>query len=164
VRAIDERRNAANAAAAPAKPAAASLDASALKDAFLEEIRKSKKFFHGTVVAQAQRIDVEGDRIVFVYGPQHRALRSQLEQNRQWLETTASELAGRRLSVVASEGASADGAQPAKSTTEAPKTDDRQNALKQQALADSGVQALLDVFAAEIKDVEEMEPDKDRYR
>ena len=33
---------------------------------------------------------------------------------------------------------------------------DRQNVLKQQALADSGVQALLDVFAAEIKDVEEM--------
>jgi DNA polymerase-3 subunit gamma/tau len=167
VRAIDERRNAATApasASAPAKPAAAPLDASGLKDAFLEEIKKSKKFFHGTVVAQAQRIDVEGDRIVFVYGPQHRALRSQLEQNRQWLEMTASELAGRRLSVVASEGPSAGGAQPATSTTEAPKTDDRQNALKQQALADSGVQALLDVFAAEIKDVEEMEPDKDRYR
>jgi hypothetical protein len=27
--------------------------------------------------------------------------------------------------------------------------------LRQQALADSGVQAMLDVFAAEIKDVEE---------
>jgi len=28
--------------------------------------------------------------------------------------------------------------------------------LREQALADSGVQAMLDVFAAEIKDVEEM--------
>jgi hypothetical protein len=32
---------------------------------------------------------------------------------------------------------------------------ERQAALKQQALEDSGVQAMLDVFAAEIKDVEE---------
>ena len=37
----------------------------------------------------------------------------------------------------------------------APPVDDRQNALRQQALEDSGVQAMLDVFAAEIKDVEE---------
>jgi hypothetical protein len=29
-------------------------------------------------------------------------------------------------------------------------------ALREQALADSGVQAMLDVFAAEIRDVEEM--------
>jgi hypothetical protein len=32
---------------------------------------------------------------------------------------------------------------------------DRQAELKQQALSDSGVQAMLDVFAAEIKEVEE---------
>ena len=43
-----------------------------LKDAFLAEIRKAKKFFYGTVVAQAQRIDVEPDRIVFTFAPQHR--------------------------------------------------------------------------------------------
>ena len=33
--------------------------------------------------------------------------------------------------------------------------DERKTELKQQALEDSGVQAMLDVFAAEIKDVEE---------
>ena len=33
---------------------------------------------------------------------------------------------------------------------------DRQSDLSQQALADSGVQAMLDVFADEIKEVEEM--------
>jgi hypothetical protein len=33
---------------------------------------------------------------------------------------------------------------------------DRKAALKQQALADSGVQAMLEVFPAEIRDVEEM--------
>ena len=34
---------------------------------------------------------------------------------------------------------------------------DRKAELKQQALADSGVQAMLDVFAAEIRDVEEID-------
>jgi hypothetical protein len=34
--------------------------------------------------------------------------------------------------------------------------DEKRAALREQALADSGVQAMLDVFAAEIKDVEEM--------
>src|SRR5258708_3957658 len=75
-----------------------------VKEAFLGEIRKTKKFFHGTVVAQAQRIDVEADRVVFVFGPQHRALRAQLEQNRPWLEAAASQLAGRKMTVTAAEG------------------------------------------------------------
>ena len=34
---------------------------------------------------------------------------------------------------------------------------DKQAELRQRALADSGVQAMLDVFAAEIKDVEEID-------
>jgi hypothetical protein len=130
------------------------LEPAALKEAFLSEIRKSKKFFYGTVVAQAQRIDVEPERFVFVFGSQHRALRQTFEQHRAWLETTATELAGRKVSVVSAEAA---GSGPAASASgDAPAVPDRQNVLKQQALADSGVQALLDVFAAEIKDVEEM--------
>ena len=36
--------------------------AGGLKDALLAEIKRTKKFFHGTVVAQARRIDMEGDR------------------------------------------------------------------------------------------------------
>jgi hypothetical protein len=130
-----------------------------LKNAFLEEVRKTKRFFYGTVVAQAQRIDVEADKVVFVFSPQHRALKSQLEQTKAWLESTASQLAGHRMSVVSAEGAAAaaapsrDAAPDSPAGTQAP---DRQQALKQQAMADTGVQALLDVFAAEIKDVEKM--------
>jgi DNA polymerase-3 subunit gamma/tau len=132
-----------------------------LKNAFLEEIRKSKRFFYGTVVAQAHRIDIEADKVVFVFTPQHRALKSQLEQSRAWLESTASQLAGRRMSVVSAEDVAPAGAPPRdtgaeKPTATAPPASDRQQALKQQAMADSGVQTLLDVFAAEIKDVEKM--------
>ena len=134
------------------------LEAADLKEAFLDEIRRSKKFFHGTVVAQAQRIDLEPDRFVFVYAPQHRALRSQLEQSRAWLEATASQLAGKRMAVVSAESSGPSSAAASTRDTPAPiaAAPERQAALKEKALADSGVQALLDVFAAEIKDVEEM--------
>ena len=128
------------------------------KDVFLEEIRKAKKFFYGTVIAQAQKIHVEGDRVVITFAPQHRALRSQLEQTRPHLETIAGQLAGRKMSVVPAEGtmladpaARGDVAGPS-----AAAADGKKAALREQAMADSGVQAMLDVFAAEIKDVEEM--------
>jgi DNA polymerase-3 subunit gamma/tau len=126
-----------------------------LKEAFLNEVRKSKKFFYGTVVAQAQRIDVEGDRVVFTFAPQHRALRDQLDQTRTWLDALATQLSGRKMSVASAEG-TAPASKPGAPGPAAPGPQkDRQSDLRQQALADSGVQAMLDVFAAEIKDVEE---------
>ena len=142
-------------AAEPIKPKE-TVPALEMKDAFLDEVRKSKKFFYGTVVAQAQRIDIEGDKVVFTFAPQHKALRGQLDQTRQWLDALASQLAGRKMTVVSAEGAPA--VSPARtSAASAPPPDkDRQTDLRQQALADSGVQTMLDVFAAEIKDIEEM--------
>ncbi len=127
-----------------------------LKESLLNEIRKSKKYFYGTVIAQAQRIDIDGDRVVFTFAPQHKALRDQLDQSRSSLESLASQLSGRKMTI-----ASVEGTAPAKSTpptsepTGQSSSPERQQDLRQQALADSGVQALLDVFAAEIKDVEE---------
>jgi DNA polymerase-3 subunit gamma/tau len=160
VQAVQTRRDAAKPVeTAAALPNDAPVAASEFKDAFLAEIRRQKKFFYGTVIAQAQRIDVEGDRVNVVFSPQHRAMRAQLEQTRPLLETIAAQLAGRRMIVaaleaVASGGASTvpDAARPAGSS--AP-TNDRQAALREQALAEPAVQAMLDVFAAEIKEVEE---------
>ena len=152
--------------AGSARPSA---DPAELKAAFLEEIRKQKKFFHGTVVAQAQRIELQPDAITFVFAPQHRALRAQFDQARAWLEETATGLAGRKMNVLASEGAapppSPAGHRPAAGAARFGETaaaenasggPDRAQELKERALADNGVQAMLDVFAAEIKDIEEM--------
>jgi DNA polymerase-3 subunit gamma/tau len=127
-----------------------------LKEAFLDEVRKVKKFFYGTVIAQAQRIDIENERIVFTFGPQHRPLKSQLEQQRPLLETIAGQLSGRRMSIVAAEGAPPPPNRPGPGAAGQAPPDEKKAALREQALADSGVQAMLDVFAAEIKDVEEM--------
>jgi DNA polymerase III subunit gamma/tau len=180
VRAVEHRRsNSASQPGAPSESAAAPVspklasaseggrasgahDPATLKEAFLEEIRKQKKFFYGTVVAQAQRIELQPDAVTFVFAPQHRALRSQFDQMRAWLEETASHLAGRKMSVTAvdSVGTSSPPSPPKAGFGETAAKNaagpDRTQELKERALADNGVQAMLDVFAAEIKDIEEM--------
>ena len=159
VRAVEARLNTPPApAAAPSATRAASpqLGGDELKNAVLEELRKVKKFFYGTVIAQAQRIEVDGDKLVFTFAPQHRALKAQLEQSRAFLEDVASQLAGRRMSVLSADGVAATtpAARPGTAPEEAGQAD-KQADLKKQALEDAGVQAMLDVFAAEIREVEE---------
>src|SRR5262245_39629214 len=175
VKAVEERRMAAPPQAAPPPPSQAAksnggpdasaaprgpVEASDLKETFLAEIKKAKKFIYGTVVAQALKIELAEDRIVFTFGPHQRALRAQLDQNRPWLETTASQLAGRKLTIAVAESGSvpaapSPAAKPAEGPPPAPAAD-HQQALKERALSDSSVQTLLDVFGAEIKDIEEM--------
>jgi DNA polymerase-3 subunit gamma/tau len=142
----------------PPAESAGPAGAAGVKEAILAEVQKVKKFFYGTVIAQAQRIDLDGDRVLMIFGPHHRALRQQLDQHRPWLEELASRIAGRKITVLGLDGAgpakSADGARGAASaaTPEA----DKQTALRQKAMADSGVQAMLDVFGTDIKEVEEI--------
>ena len=139
----------------PAAPKPASVLAGEARDAFLLEIRKGKAAFYNTVVAQAQKIEFGPERVTFTFLPTHRMLREQFETNRQWLEQIASAVAGRRMTVGAAQAesvpepvaaAAGPGAAP-------PKPPD----LKTTAMADSAVQAMLDVFPAEIENVEEIE-------
>ena len=144
-----------SARAEPPTPAPApSASPGGFKDAFLAEIRAGKGFFYNTVVAQAQRIDFADDRVTFTFLPTHRALREQFDQTRAWLESTAERVIGRRVAVVAVQSPAAEAAEaaaPAPVKAEAPKRD-----LKAEAMSSTTVQAMLDVFPAEIRDVEEM--------
>jgi DNA polymerase-3 subunit gamma/tau len=132
-----------------------------LKDSLLAEIRAKKGLFYNTVVAQAQKIEVTPDRVTFTFLPTHRALREQLELSRPWLEAAAEQIAGRKVSVVAvqSDALGPAALSPAVSSAasqgkaEAPK---EKRDLKAEAMSSSTVQAMLDVFPAEIRDVEEM--------
>jgi len=142
---------------ADAPSAAGSLS---LKDALLAEIRSGKGFFYNTVIAQAQSIEASGDRVVFSFLPTHRALREQLEQSRPWIEAAAERVAGRKLTVLAVQieagGAPpANGAAPGETTPDA-STKGKKD-LKAEAMSSAAVQAVLDVFPGEIKDVEELE-------
>jgi hypothetical protein len=128
---------------------------SSLKDSFLAEVRAGKGLFYHTVVAQAQRIDVIGDSISFAFLPAHRALREQFEQARAWLETVAERVAGRKVAVTATHAAAAEGAPAPVQDAPAAKKDAAGD-LKAEAMSSSAVQAVLDVFPGEIRDVEEM--------
>jgi DNA polymerase-3 subunit gamma/tau len=126
---------------------------SALKDALLAEIRLVKNTLYSLAVAQAQRIDVTEERVTFTFAANQNVARDQLEQNRAWLESVAERLSGKRMPVTAVQSDTAtpppSGSEPAAA---APKRD-----LKAEAMASSGVQAMLDVFPAEIRDVEDLE-------
>src|SRR5262245_34335844 len=123
-----------------------------LKDTLLSEIRKSKQVFYNMVVAQAQKIEVTGDRVTFTFAPNQRTLRDTFEQNRPWLESIGQQAAGRRLVFAAQTQSEASG--PAAESAE--KTPDKKAVLREQALADASVQTMLEMFPAEIRDVEEM--------
>ena len=125
------------------------------KDALLAEIRKSKVVFYNTVVAQAQKIEVTAERVTFTFSAAQRALRDMFEQNRAWLESLAQQVAGRK-SRGDERQSDLDSAGRCRSASEDAPAADKKSALREQALADAGVQALLEVFPAEIRDVEEM--------
>ena len=126
-----------------------------LKDSFLAEVRAGKAFFYNTVVAQAQRIDVTADAITFAFLPTHRALREQFETTRAWLETTAERVAGRRVMVTAVQAA-APANEPVAAAPAAAEKPSGARDLRAEAMSSTAVQAMLEVFPAEISDVEEM--------
>jgi hypothetical protein len=144
---------------APTTDKAVAPTSATLKDAFLAEVRAKKASFYNIVVAQAQRIDVTDEAITFTFSPTHRALREQFNETRQWLESAAQNVAGRRISVTAVQS-EAGAAAPAPPKPELPRADAPVAAskrdLKAEAMSSSAVQAMLDVFPAEIRDVEEM--------
>jgi DNA polymerase III subunit gamma/tau len=130
------------------------------KDALIAEIKKSKAVFYNMVVAQAQKIEFVNDRVTFTFTPAQRALTDQFEQQKAWLESIALGIAGRKIWMtsahVAVTSAAADGSASGNLKASDQQTAEKKSALREQALADAGVQTLLEVFPAEIRDVEEM--------
>jgi DNA polymerase-3 subunit gamma/tau len=135
-----------------------------IKDKLLAEIQTSKVFFYNTVVAQARKIEVGDDQVVFTFLPAQRALRDQFEETKDWLKDLATRVAGRPIAVSAVQ-VDQQGAQTAVNSEavaqeeNVPETKDASSGkrdLRAEAMASGTVQAMLDVFPAEIRDVEEV--------
>ena len=149
------------ASAPPAATGAASPPASDAKAAVLDQIKRRKKFFHGTVVAQAQRIALRDDRLEFAFTPAQRTLARQVEQQRAWIESLATEALGRPIAVTATTGAGpTDSAAPAAPGAAGAATDASAPAavdpLRERVMKDRVIQAVLDVLPAEIDSVEKI--------
>ena len=148
----------------PEPRTSAPADSTNLKDKFLAEIRSGKATLYNTVVAQAQRIDVTSDRITFVFGPAQSMLRSWLDQQKAWLDAAAERIAGRKIAVTsevssapsAESRQAAPGAAAPESGSQSSNPGQDKRDLKAEAMASTAVQAILEVFPAEIRDVEEM--------
>jgi DNA polymerase-3 subunit gamma/tau len=193
----------------PAAPAVGAADPPAdPKAEFLAELKRTKKFFHGTVVAQAQRVEVDDQRVEFVFTEGQRTLAQQVEKSRPWLEPMATRTMGRVMKVGARQVGGSRPAevsspepragvvgtrQPTRETVASPEPrsdtepppptepppdldlssvpaagaaakparpkkapDEPVGDLLSQAMDDQAVQTMLEVFPAEIKDVEEI--------
>jgi DNA polymerase III subunit gamma/tau len=145
-------------AAAAVPVAAGSVDpAPDLRDRFVAEVKRARPAFFGMVLAQAQTIECEGRRILVTFPPALENLRQQCELRRAELEGIAQQLSGVRVSIATARGiAASPGEPPPRIAAPTPASPSPDADLKTRALADPGVQALLDVFPAEIKRVEEM--------
>ena len=132
-------------------PVAADLPNEA-KPAVLAAIREGNKALYSMVIAQAQKVDFEGDSLVMTFAPAHKALKGQLEGKRAWIEQLAKSITGRTIKLVTKDGEAA---------PPAPKKDDvsaaRHAELKARAKAAPTVQAVLDVFGGEIDSVDEID-------
>lgn len=113
--------------------------------------RAKQKFVYNTLIHPARRVDVADHLITFVFPPRPATLQAQFEQQRPSLEEIATKIAGRPMRVTTveeREAAPAAGKPSAGSGS--------QDRLKEAVMSEPAVQAMLDVFPAEIKDVEEM--------
>ena len=151
-------------ASAPAAPSAAAglaqrdllvddVSESALarfREAFLGEVKRSRgQADWGMVFLPARRVEVGVGAVTFVYESQPKLMAARFEAMRSELSELATGLAGRPMTVSCRvEGGPAVVAPSAQQS--------EKDRLKAAAMAEPAVQALLDVYPADIRDVEEV--------
>ena len=128
-----------------------------MKDAFLAEIKSQKSTFYNLVVASAYSIEASADRIVFAFQPNKKNAKSQCEDQKAWLATIAEKVAGRPMPVVIAIADAEAPPVPASSTLGSPVAAPKGNAddLKAEAMANSTVQAVLEIFPVDKTTIEE---------
>ena len=127
------------------------------KDRFLAEIKSGKATFYNLVVASAYRIDASPNGVTFAFLSNQKNAKAQCEEQKAWLQSLAEKVAGKPvpITVVVAEGAQArDGSAPtapvAPAAPGAPASD-----VRAEAMANSTVQAVLEIFPVEKTTIEE---------
>ena len=113
----------------------------------IESLRKSNRTFFGTALARATFV-IDGTKLVLTVGGNFEQARC--EGRRSWLEETAQQVIGRKVPIEIRVVA-----QATEAAADPVETDKAR--LKEQAMKSEAVQAMLDVFAAEIRDAEEIQ-------
>jgi DNA polymerase-3 subunit gamma/tau len=137
--------------------ASAGSSEAAFKDRFLAELKASKSTFYNLVVASAFRIDASPAGIVFTFLPNQKNAKSQCDEQKAWLSQIAEKAAGRPVPVsiaVADAGTQAAPA-PVLPAATTPTTRSSPDDLKAEAMANSTVQAVLEIFPVDKTTIEE---------
>jgi hypothetical protein len=128
------------------------------KDRFLAELKSAKATFYNLVVASAYRIDASPAGVSFAFLPNQKNARAQCEEQKPWLQSVAEKVAGKPVpvSIVVAESGAAPSPAPASpaaavSPAGKPSPDD----VKAEAMANSTVQAVLEIFPVEKTTIEE---------
>ncbi len=130
----------------PLPPAVETPPPAVSTDALVEALKKGNRTFFGTALARA-RFEANADRLVITLAGNFEQQR--VETRRAWIEQIIADACGRRLRldtrvVVPSAVGEATPGQP------------DQAQLREQAMQSEAVQAMLDVFPADIRDVEQL--------
>jgi DNA polymerase-3 subunit gamma/tau len=138
------------------EPGATGTD-SALKDAFLAEVKSQKSTFYNLVVASAYSIEATADKIIFSFQPNKKNAKLQCEDQKAWLATVAEKVAGRPMPVTIVTAAADAVAAPAPSNIGSPVAPPKgaSDDLKAEAMANSTVQAVLEIFPIDKTTIEE---------
>ncbi len=135
--------------------------ANEFKDRLLSEIRAGKTTFYNLVVASAFRIEASSSGVTFTFLPNQKNAKAQCDEQKVWLQSIAERIAGRPVpvSVIVAEGGSPPAAPMAHAAVTPAASRDQSDELlrdvKEEAMANSTVQAVLEIFPVEKTTIEE---------
>jgi DNA polymerase III subunit gamma/tau len=127
----------------------------AFKDRFLAELKSAKSTFYNLVVASAFRIDASPAGVVFTFLPNQKNAKSQCDEQKAWLQSIAEKVAGRPVPVSIAVADSGTQPAPASLPPASPVTKSSADDLKAEAMANSTVQAVLEIFPVDKTTIEE---------
>jgi hypothetical protein len=109
------------------------------------------------VVASAFRIDVSPSAIVFTFLPNQKNAKSQCDEQKAWLQSIAEKVAGRPVpvSIAVADAGTQPSPAPTLPVAAGPSQKSSPEDLKAEAMANSTVQAVLEIFPVDKTTIEE---------
>ena len=130
----------------------------AFKDRFLSEIKSGKATFYNLVVASAYRIDASPSGVTFVFLPNQKNAKAQCEEQKAWLQSLAEKVAGKPVPITVTVADATGAPLPVSAIPAAPMAPTPKPTaedVKAEAMANSTVQAVLEIFPVEKTTIEE---------
>ena len=120
-------------------------------------MKSGKSTFYNLVVASAYRIDVGASGIVFSFLANQKNARGQCEEQKAWLASIAEKVAGKPVpvSVVVADAGTQPAPPPASPQSANSRPAASSNDVKEEAMSNSTVQALLEIFPVDKTTIEE---------